>query len=189
MATMTATATATSQRYHRLSITLHWLMLALIAAVYCFIEFRVVYDKGSPPRETMKDLHFMFGVLVFVLVWIRLYARLRWRAPAIAPAPAPPVRWLGHASHALLYLLMIAMPVAGYLTLSAYGDPTPFFGLELPVAIGENRELGRSLQDLHKLGGTIGYWLIGLHAAAALFHHYVLRDNVFLRMLPGRRGD
>jgi cytochrome b561 len=68
--------------------------------------------------------------------------------------------------------------------LSAAGKPIPFFGLELPPLIGENKELAKTIKEVHETGGTVGYYLIGLHTAAALFHHYLVRDNTLRRMLP-----
>jgi cytochrome b561 len=81
---------------------------------------------------------------------------------------------------------MIAMPIAGWLILSAEGKAIPFFGFELPALVGANEQLAERTEEIHELGGTIGYWLIGIHAAASLFHHYVLRDRVLARMLPVR---
>lgn len=69
--------------------------------------------------------------------------------------------------HLALYLLMICMPLLGWLALSAAGKPIPFFGLQLPALIGESKGVARLLKDIHETIGTIGYWLIGAHAAAA----------------------
>jgi len=88
--------------------------------------------------------------------------------------------------HLALYLLMIAMPLLGWLALSAAGKPIPFFGLQLPALIGESKGIARLLKDIHETIGTIGYWLIGAHAGAALIHHYVMGDNTLVRMLPRR---
>jgi cytochrome b561 len=84
--------------------------------------------------------------------------------------------------HAALYLLMICMPIAGWLILSASGKPIPFFGLELPALVAVNEPLAEQIEEIHETVGTIGYWLIGLHAAASLFHHYVQHDNTMVRM-------
>jgi cytochrome b561 len=83
---------------------------------------------------------------------------------------------------------MIAMPLLGWLALSAAGKPIPFFGLDLPALTGPDKDFAHSVEEIHETIGTIGYYLIGLHAAAALFHHYFLRDDTMLRMLPRRRG-
>ncbi|WP_017939953.1 cytochrome b [Zestomonas thermotolerans] len=176
----------TSTRYGGLSIGLHWLMLLLIAAVYACIELKGFYPKGSEPRELLKQWHFILGLTVFALVWLRLLARLIAPTPRIEPAPPAWQAFLAKLVHLALYALMIGAPLAGWLILSAAGKPIPFWGLELPPLIGEDRELAGQIKELHELAGTLGYWLIGLHAAAGLFHHYVMRDNTLKRMLPAR---
>lgn len=176
----------TTQRYGPLSIGLHWLVLILLVAVYALIELRGEFPKGSDARELMKTWHFMLGLSVFALVWIRLAAAFMGPVPRIQPEPA---RWqalLGKAMHLALYALMIGMPLAGWVLLSAEGKLIPFFGLQLPALIAANETLADTVKEVHEIGGTIGYFLIGLHAAAALFHHYVMRDNTLLRMLPKR---
>lgn len=170
------------QAFSRLSITLHWLMLALLAAVYACIELRELYPRGSDPREALKTWHFMLGLSVFVLVWVRIAAR------ALAPRRPAPRSWAGAlatAVHLALYGLMVAMPLMGWVVLSAEGDAVPFFGLTLPPLVAPNEGLAERVEEVHETLGVAGYWLIGLHAAASLFHHYVLRDGTLRRMLPG----
>ncbi|SDL30842.1 cytochrome b [Pseudomonas indica] len=173
-----------SQRYSRLSIGLHWLMLLLIAGVYACIELKGNFPKGSETRELLKQWHFMLGLAVFALVWLRLLARIL--GPSLRDEPATPAwqDWLAKAMHLALYGLMIGLPFVGWLILSAAGKPIPFFGLELPALVAPDKGLAGELKELHEALGQAGYWLIGLHAAAALFHHYVKRDGVLLRMLP-----
>jgi len=174
-------------RYGGLSIALHWLMLVLMIGVYACIELKGNFPKGSDTRELLKQWHFMLGLGVFALVWLRLLARVIAPTPKIVPAipawQAIPAKLV----HLALYVLMIGAPLAGWLILSAAGKPIPFFGLELPALIGKNPELAGQIKEVHEWVGVAGYWLIGLHAAAALFHHYVSRDNTLTRMLP-RRG-
>ena len=162
-------------------------MLLLLVAVYACIELREFYPKGTDPREALKAWHFMLGMLVFVLVWIRLLARLLAPSPRVEPPPPAWQALLATLVHAALYVLMIGLPLLGWLVLSAAGKPIPFFGLQLPALIGENKELATQLKEIHAVAGTVGYYLIGVHAAAALFHHYILRDNALVQMLP-RRG-
>jgi cytochrome b561 len=175
-----------NQRYGTLSIALHWFMLALLVAVYGCINLSDLFPNGSDLREALKTGHYMLGLSVFGLAWLRLAANLAGRAPRIEPEPP---RWQQAAAryvHAALYALMIGLPLLGWLILSARGRPIPLLGLQLPALIGENRALGRLLKDVQEIAGTAGYFVIGAHAAAALFHHYVLRDNTLRRMLPGR---
>ena len=104
--------------------------------------------------------------------------------------PAPP-QWqslLATLMHFALYALMIGMPIAGWLIVSAEGHSVMFYGMELPPLIGEDKALAKTIEGWHVLFGKIGYWLIGLHALAGLYHHYVVRDNTLVRMLPRKHG-
>lgn len=176
----------TSVRYGSLSIAMHWLMLLLFIAVYGLIELRVLFEKGSDPREALKAWHFMLGLLVFVLVWVRIAARFSGPTPDIQPEPAGWQQISAKLLHLALYALMIVMPLMGWMLLSASGKVIPFFGLELPALIGENKDLVKQIKEVHEFAGTAGYFLIGAHAAAALYHHYIKRDNTLTRMLPLR---
>jgi cytochrome b561 len=168
------TLTNTQARYGSLSIALHWLMLILLAVVYACIELRGIFPKDSAERDLMKSLHFMLGLSVFVLVWLRLILKVTHPTPRLM--------------HWALYALMIGLPLAGWVILSAAGKPIPFFGLELPALVAPDTDLAKFVKGWHEWFGALGYWLIGLHALAGLYHHYVVRDNTLLRMLP-QKGD
>ncbi|NMM12346.1 MAG: cytochrome b [Rhodoferax sp.] len=173
-------------RYNAISMSLHWLVLVLFIGIYASINLRELFDKGTETREALKSLHFMLGLLMFALVWLRLAMRLTYPAPRIEPAPPQWQELASKLTRLLLYVLMLGMPLIGWLMLSAAGKPVPFFGLTLPALIGANKELASQLKEIHELAGTLGYFLIGAHAAAALFHHYIKRDNTLLNMLPKR---
>ncbi len=171
-------------RYSPFSITLHWLMLLLLVSVYACIELREVYPKGSDPREALKTWHFMLGLSVFLLVWLRVVGRILTPAPRIIP-PLP--KWqqlITKGFHWLLYAFMLGMPIVGWLILSAEGEAAPFFGLELPMLTEKNEGLADTMEEIHETVGTLGYFVIGIHAIAALVHHYIRRDNTLVRMLP-----
>ena len=171
-------------RYHPLLIGAHWLTLVLLIAVYALIELRGIYPKGSAAHDLMKTWHFMLGLCVFALVLVRLPLRLTLHASPITPPLPAWQHQLATAMHAALYGLLIVLPILGWLTLSAKGKSIPFFGFELPALLAPDKALGKELEDVHEFIGNLGYWLIGLHAAAALFHHYVARDDTLRRMLP-----
>jgi len=176
----------TDGRYGSLSVGLHWLMLLVIAAVYACIELRGNFPKGSDIREGLKTWHFMLGLSILVLVLVRLAVHFIGPVPRIEPDPPKWQSLLAKLMHIALYALMIGMPLLGWLTLSAEGKLVPFFGLQLPSLVGESKSIAGWAKEIHEIGGTVGYFLIGLHAAAALFHHYVARDNTLWRMLPRR---
>lgn len=175
-------------RYHALSITVHWLTLLLLIAVYALIELRGIYPKGTAAHDAMKAWHFMLGLSVLVVVVVRLVLRVMFREPPITPTPPAWQLLLAKLMYLALYAFLIVMPLLGWLTLSAKGRVIPFFGLELPALMSPDKGWAGSLENIHEIIGTVGYYLIGLHAAAALFHHYLLHDDTLLRMLPWRRG-
>lgn len=180
------TITPATTRYSVPAIGLHWLMLILLAAVYACMELSGFFSKGSDTRALLKSWHYMLGLSVFLLVWIRLAVKLMSRAPAMEPAPL----WqkqLARLVQTMLYVLMISMPLLGWFLLSAKGQAIPFFGLQLPALMAESRDAAGWIKDIHETGATTGYFLVGVHALAALYHHYVLRDNTLRRMLPGSR--
>lgn len=173
-----------ASRFSRLSIGLHWLMLLLVAGVYACIELRVLFERGSPPREALRSWHFMLGLTVLALVLLRIAVRLRNGRPPIVPALPAWQEAAARISHLLLYALMLGMPLLGWTVASLRGNEIVFFGLPVPPLFAENKDLGKALREWHETFGRIGYALIALHASAALYHHYLRRDNVLRRMLP-----
>lgn len=165
-------------RFSALSIGLHWLMLLLIVGAYASMELREGYPRGSDMRELFKTVHYMIGISVLALVVLRIAARLLTPGPAPLEEPA----WRSLVSklvHLALYGFMIAMPVVGWLILSGEGDAIPF---GLPALAAPDRAFAHQMEELHEAGANLGYLLVGLHAAASLFHHFVLRDGLLNRM-------
>jgi cytochrome b561 len=176
-----------TERYGLGPIVFHWLILFLFLAVYASIELREVFPKGSEPREVLKTWHFMLGILIFLLLWPRLILLRQGHFPRINPEQPYWQKLLSRGMHLTLYGLMFLMPLTGWLLLSAEAKPIPFFGLQLPALISENKFVADLSKDAHELLGTLGYFLIALHTAAALLHHYFFRDNTLQRMLPDLR--
>lgn len=177
-----------NDRYHALSIAAHWLTLALLVAVYALIDLRDVYPKGTSAHDAMKTWHFMLGLTVLLVVAVRLVLRSTFPEPPITPPlPAWQMR-LAKAMYVALYTFLMVMPILGWFTLSAKGKVIPFFGVELPSLVGVDKTLGHRLEEIHETVGTIGYYLIGLHVATALFHHHFRHDNTLRRMLPWRQS-
>ena len=175
-----------TDHYGILSIGIHWFMLLLFMAVYGCIELHEFFPKGSDLRTTLKTWHFMLGLSVLVLASIRLMVHMISPVPRIEPNPPKWQKQSARLMHMALYALMFGMPLAGWLLLSAKGAAIPFFGVHLPALISKSEYLADIIEEIHEAGGTIGYFLIGLHAAAALYHHYFVRDNTLRRMLPNQ---
>ncbi|HWI24129.1 MAG TPA: cytochrome b [Lysobacter sp.] len=164
---------------------LHWLMTLLVAAAYFFIEQRGLFPRGSAGRAGMMQAHFWMGLAVFVLVLWRFALRRRHGVPAITPALPAWQAWPSKLMHLALYAFLVAMPVLGLLTAWTDGKTlyVPFTHVAIPALVGEHEDLAHQLEDLHGGIGEIFYWVIGAHILAALYHHFVRRDDTLRRML------
>ena len=165
-------------------ITLHWLVFIGVVVAYTAIELKGFWPKGSVTREMLAQVHYTAGISVLLLMIIRIFLKIRHRDPLIVPAPP---RWqtiLAKSAHGILYLMFLALPVLGILIVYFGQKHGSFFGITLPVAAVANKVIQRDIKEIHELIANVGYFVIGLHAAAALFHHYIVRDNTLQRMLP-----
>ncbi|MBU2892732.1 cytochrome b [Colwellia sp. D2M02] len=176
-------------RYGALSISMHWLMVVLMIFVFASIECRVFFEKGTETRDLFKMWHFMLGLSVLVLVVARIYLRISQITPKITPMLSTLQHTAAKLGHIVLYTFMVIMPIMGWLILSAEGKVIPFFGLELPPLVSPDKALGHDIEELHETFGLVGYYLIALHALAALVHHYWQKDDTLTRMLPQRKNS
>ena len=179
-------------RYTLTAIALHWLM-ALLLIVLVGVGLYMHELPLSPWKLKIYSWHKWGGVTAFILVSARLGWRFTHHPPALPDTMPPLMRLAAHAGHGLLYLLMIAIPLSGWLMSSAKGFQTVYFGiLPIPDLVDKNKELGELLREVHE---TLNFLLIALvvgHAGAAVKHHLVDKDDVLTRMLPGvadNQGD
>lgn len=173
---------STHARYRPSLIALHWLTLLLLAGVYATIELRGLFPRGSDARELIKTAHFLLGISVFGLTLLRLVVRVSSSTPPILPAPPAWQKRLAGVMALGLYALMLVTPVLGYLLLNAHDSAPQLAGWALPRLIAAQEALGDPLKEWHETIAVAGYWLIGLHALAALYHHHVRHDDTLLRM-------
>jgi cytochrome b561 len=178
---------STSPRYGTPAIALHWIVALLILFNLAFGLYLVGLPL-SPQKLKYFSWHKWIGVTVFALSAVRLLWRLSHAAPPLpATMPAWEVR-AAHASHVALYVLFFATPLSGWLFSSAAGFQTVYLGMfPIPDLLAKNKDLADVLKVAHH---WIAYALgavVALHAAAALKHHFIDRDDVLLRMLPSFR--
>jgi cytochrome b561 len=176
------------QPYNRVSISLHWLIALLI--VFNFALGLYMADLPLSPLKLQRySWHKWAGVTIFFLVLLRLV----WRAGHKPPAPVPMPRWqllASEAVHYSLYVLMVIIPLSGWLMSSAKGFQTVWFGvLPLPDLIGKNKELGDTLHEAHELLNYGMLLLVGIHVAAALKHQFIEKDRLLSRMNPFARNQ
>ncbi|WP_374352161.1 cytochrome b [Chitinimonas sp.] len=175
------------QNQHRYSLparALHWLVaLGIIAAFALALSFDDM--PLGPGKIKLINYHKWIGITVLALAALRLLWRLFKRPPAMPAQMAPWEKLVAHITHGLLYLLMFGVPLGGWLYSSAKGYPVVWLGLvQLPNLIDKTSvDAAHQLKELHELGGWSVILLAGLHAVAALKHHFINKDDVLKRML------
>jgi|SRR5579859_3722749 len=182
----------TPERYGAVAQFLHWTVVALVITQFV-LGFSVAGMPISLQRLVILVRHKSIGMTILALVILRLLWRLSSPAPAL-PAAMPSLQKLGaHLSHVLLYGLLIAMPIVGWITSSASHLTVTWFGLfAFPNLVGPDPELAKLAKATHAAMAWTLLATASLHALAALWHHFVQKDSVLLRMLPlplGTRKD
>lgn len=177
-------AAARPVRYTRIAIGLHWVTVALIIAAWG-LGLNMVDLPLSPQKLKVYSWHKWTGVTIFLLT----FSRLAWRAAHRPPAlPHSMPGWqmrAAAASHALLYTLLFAIPLSGWLFSSASGVPVVYLGLvQLPDLVGRDKALAALLKQVHVVLNWTLLAAVCIHVAAALKHQLVDRDGVLARMLP-----
>lgn len=171
-------------RYTSTAIALHWLMALLLIGLFGLGLYMSDLPL-SPQKLKLYSWHKWAGVSAFLLVLLRLAWRIGHRPPALPAAMPGWQKTAAEGLHHLLYLLMIVIPLSGWLMSSAKGFQTVYFGIiPLPDLLQKNKELGELLEWVHS---SLNFTLAGLvvaHIAAALKHHLFDRDEVLARMLP-----
>ncbi|WP_200328334.1 cytochrome b [Thiocystis violacea] len=178
----------TTNRYTLLQRLLHWLIaLIVFGLLFAGLAFWALgYDglKGLVGEDTTNTLfmaHKSFGILLLLLTLLRIVLRVRTPAPPYDPPLGALERLVGGGIHLLLYVLLIGLPIGGWIATAASGYPIQFFGMTLPGLVGENKELGEMLFFYHGLGGLIVAVLVLIHIAAGL-KHWRLKDGIMTRI-------
>lgn len=176
-------------RYTSTAISLHWLMAAGLIGTFTLGVYMHELPF-SPGKLQLYSWHKWAGVTLFLLALVRL----AWRAghpPPALPADMPALlRRAAGLLHGALYLLMLAIPLSGWLMSSAKGVSTVWLGvLPLPDLVGKDKDLGDRLADLHETLNLTLLTLVVAHVVAALKHRLVDRDDIMARMLPRAKGD
>lgn len=177
----------TRQRWGAAAQLLHW---SIAAAVLVMLGLGWWAESlgYSKLKVDLFWVHKSLGMLVLAAMTLRLLWRLTNPAPALPGGLRAWERGAAHVTHYGLYVLLLAMPLSGWVINSAANFPLSVFGwFEVPAIVGPDDDLKSLASDVH---GVLAWTIVGvlvLHVAAALKHHFVLRDDVLRRMLPGVR--
>ncbi|MFM0195170.1 cytochrome b [Paraburkholderia strydomiana] len=172
-------------RYHGAAIALHWLIAVLIVGGFYLGWIMTDIPGFTPTKLKYFSWHKWIGVTVLMLAVARVLWRATHRAPALDSATPAWQKAAAHAVHGLLYLLMLAIPVSGYLYSSAAGIQVVYLGIvPLPTFIGPDQALKATLRTVHVLLNYTLLALVAMHVLAALKHQFVDRDGLLARMIP-----
>ena len=164
--------------------SLHWLMLVLIAAQYAIAWTMPDVGPGTLPTGLIA-WHLSLGTLILLLVLARALWRLLHSAPLASDTLRPWQRRLSGVVHVLLYTTLVLLPLMGWGNASAHGWEVSLAGyVHLPALFKNGSPLGLALGDIHAAAAIVLLLLIGLHSAAALYHHFIVKDQTLMRMLP-----
>lgn len=178
-----------STRYDTVSMLLHWTIgvgILLVGATE--LARHELLPKSSALRATLKAFHEPAGAVLFALIALRLLWRAAHRPPEMPNDAGPWSKAAAQLMHFALYAVMIAVPVLGLAMAGARSRPIDFgaWQLVVPPFLGAGRDAAKLLKEVHEIVAQTMLALALLHAAAALWHHHVLRDQTLRRMLPAR---
>ncbi|MBI1362447.1 MAG: cytochrome b [Proteobacteria bacterium] len=178
-------------RYNCVAVTLHW-VIALAFLTMFVIAFTGMELDGKTgemllglKRWDWYVVHKSLGVAIFVLVALRIVWRFTTQLPTDDTSPKWDV-YISRLNFVLLYVVMIGMPLTGYVMSAAGGHPINWFWLgELPNLLPLNKPLASTAHDVHTdVMPIVIYVIVGLHFAGAMFHYFIFKDNVLWKMLP-----
>ncbi|MRG70822.1 cytochrome b [Alphaproteobacteria bacterium HT1-32] len=166
---------------------LHWVIaFCVIAAIPMGIAMLRV--GSGPLQNQLFDLHRSFGALILGLMALRIIWRLFHKPPPLDIELAPAQRFAAGATHILLYVLLLAIPLGGWIGTNMYPAQISVFGLfTLPALTGADREMSETVLWIHGWAGFAVGGLILMHIGAALHHHFIRKDGLLNRMLPGKQ--
>ena len=116
------------QSYSNWMVRLHWLTALLIIAIYASIEFRSIFERGTPERDLMKEVHFVLGLSLWFITLVRLVVRRFSFIPPIEPAPSAVALKISALMHLALYGFLVLMPLLGWLVLGQLLGPLQVLG-------------------------------------------------------------
>ncbi|WP_315919771.1 cytochrome b [Mesorhizobium sp. SP-1A] len=178
----------TAQTYTPAQKALHWALFALVVLLYGLTFGQDIFQRGDPNRDLIWKLHISFGLVLAALIAWRVVLRLVRGVPEHPAGMSTLERNAAALAHALLYALLVTIPVLGILLTWFRADALSLFGLfTIPSPVAPDRAVARTLRELHSFCANAILIVAGLHALAALWHHFIRSDAVLARMLPARR--
>ena len=175
---------STSDSYGFLAKAFHWIIALMIIGMIA-VGFVMTAMEPAPTKFFIYGLHKATGIVILALVFLRLMWRLYNPSPQLPLELTSWHRRMGKLSPIVLYFLLFLMPISGYILSEAGGYPISVYGLFIvPNFVEKNSEISKIASLIHEYGAFVFIGILVLHLSAALYHHFVLKNNVLQRMLP-----
>ena len=174
----------TQARYSTGAMLFHWIIAVAVIVNWRLVE--TAEHASEADAGWWMGQHKALGITILLLTLGRLGWRLMHKAPPLPVNYAAWEKMLARGIHILFYVLLIGLPLGGWLAGSYFGRGVDVFGIFAlpPLPVGENPEAGKSIIGLHGTGGEIMLYMIGLHILGALKHTFIDKDGGIYRMLP-----
>jgi cytochrome b561 len=177
--------TAAAPGYTPVARVLHW-VVAVLVLLMVPLGIVIADEWGGPAQDSLYNLHKSVGLTLIPIVIVRLLYRLNHPPPPLPSDLLAIQKFAAYATHWALYALILIQPIVGYIMTSAYPAPVPFFGLfNLPAIWPADRALSDRLVVVHLYIGISIAVVAAMHISAALYHHFVRKDRVLMRMISG----
>jgi len=174
----------TPNSFGTIAKTFHWI-IALGILGMLIVGFIMVDREASPAKMMMYGLHKSTGAVILLLVTLRLGWRLLNPIPQLPSTLKPWHHWIARLSPVALYILMVTMPLSGFVMSDAAGHPVTLYNIyTLPSIFSQDLELSKAARSVHVYTAYMFVAILVLHVSAALYHHYILKTNILRRMLP-----
>jgi cytochrome b561 len=174
----------TGERYRAGAIAFHWIMFGLLVVVGVL---GLLHDSWRKETQSFWiNIHALIGMSLWLVLLPRFAYRLRHPPPALPEGSGALSRRLSSPVHLTLYALMFIVPIIGFVTFAYHGRVLNFGAFELNLGIKKNRAISGPTEDIHGYLAYALFALAGLHALAALWHRFILRDGILARMWLGR---
>jgi cytochrome b561 len=165
--------------------TFHWVIAVLVLFMIA-LGWTANLMPRSPLRIELFAFHKSTGLVILTLMSARLLWRLVNPVPILPPTLKGWEKAVATATHWLMYAVVFVMPISGYIITTAANVPFKFYKtFSVPMLVAPDRALAHQAADIHEWGFWVLATLLALHISAALRHHFILRDNTLVRMLPG----
>lgn len=178
----------TDKAYGSVSKSVHWLVALMVLAMYLLALVFTHMEEGAEQKFVVM-IHQSIGLIILALAIFRLSWRRLDPRPPLPDAMAIVERLLARGMQAFLYGALIVLPVTGYIFANAFGDEVSFFGLAMPRLLDKHIPIRNTAWFFHQWTAYLMLAALALHITGALLHHFVRRDEVLKRMLPGRGTD